>query len=289
MATITPPLKWHGGKHYLAKRIIALMPRHLHYVEPYAGGLAVLLARDPENPALMWSDRSSERGVSEVVNDIDGELMNFWESLRQCGPQMVEDLRITPFSERRWEYEQRNPYTPIDSPDWRAAVSFFIRCRQSRQGLQKDFATVSRNRTRRGMNEQVSAWLTAIEGLPEVHARLKRVLILNRPALEVIRTQDGPKTLFYLDPPYLHQTRTVTTAYQYEMSKDDHFHLLTRLGGIAGNFLLSGYRSPLYDGAAKSEGWHRVDFDLPNNAGGGKTKRRMTECVWMNFEPEKTE
>jgi site-specific DNA-adenine methylase len=44
---LTPPLKWHGGKHYLATKIMALMPPHLHYVEPYAGWLAVLLAKNP--------------------------------------------------------------------------------------------------------------------------------------------------------------------------------------------------------------------------------------------------
>src|SRR6185312_9978188 len=72
------PLKWHGGKHYLAPKIVALFPPrrsdanpdgYVHYVEPYAGGLAVLLASDPE-------------GVSEVANDLDGGLTNFWRVLQ---------------------------------------------------------------------------------------------------------------------------------------------------------------------------------------------------------------
>jgi D12 class N6 adenine-specific DNA methyltransferase len=66
---LTPPLKWHGGKQYLAKRIVALMPPHTHYVEAYAGGLSVLLAKSPT-------------GISEVVNDIDGDLTNFWHVLQ---------------------------------------------------------------------------------------------------------------------------------------------------------------------------------------------------------------
>jgi DNA adenine methylase len=66
--TLTPPLKWHGGKHYLARRIVALMPRHTCYVEPYGGGLAVLLAKNPED-------------VSEVVNDLHGGLTHFWRVL----------------------------------------------------------------------------------------------------------------------------------------------------------------------------------------------------------------
>ena len=88
MNTTTPhrpvpvPLKWHGGKSYLARRIVGLMPRHLHYVEPYAGGLAVLLARDPDDPRMWLGDTSDERGVSEVANDLDGRLMNFWRVVR---------------------------------------------------------------------------------------------------------------------------------------------------------------------------------------------------------------
>lgn len=44
MTALTPPLKWHGGKHCLADKIVALMPPHTHYCEPFAGGLALLLA-----------------------------------------------------------------------------------------------------------------------------------------------------------------------------------------------------------------------------------------------------
>ena len=77
---MTPPLKWWGGKHYLAKNIIRLMPRHLHYVEPYAGGLAVLLEKDPFDPLLCWGEKGYEQGVSEVVNDIHCELTNFWRA-----------------------------------------------------------------------------------------------------------------------------------------------------------------------------------------------------------------
>jgi len=51
---LTQPLKWYGGKHYLAQRIIDRMPRHLHYVEPFGGGLAVLLAKDPFDLRLQW-------------------------------------------------------------------------------------------------------------------------------------------------------------------------------------------------------------------------------------------
>jgi DNA adenine methylase len=118
-----------------------------------------------------------------------------------------------------------------------------------------------------------------------VHERLKRVLVLNRPAIDVITSQDGPHTLFYLDPPYLHETRVTTADYAHEMAADDHRNLLGCLATVKGKFLLSGYRSEMYDEFAESLGWHRHDFAIKNHAAGGKSKKTMTECVWCNFAP----
>lgn len=276
---LTPPLKWHGGKHDLATWIIGLMPPRctnpnkpdpndagwLHYVEPYAGGLSVLLANDPE-------------GISEVVNDLNEHLIDFWRTLadEHAFKDFAREIQCTPFCETLWSASEV-------CKDLRNPVSFFIHCRQSLSGRMKNFASITRNRTRRGMNEQVSAWLNCIEGLPAVHARLKRVLILNDDALTVIRKQDGPRTLFYLDPPYLHETRATTGEYQHEMTDKDHGKLLELLASIKGRFLLSGYHSKLYDGVAGLAGWRCHEMKINNHAAGGKTKRVMTECVWTNF------
>ena len=135
------------------------------------------------------------------------------------------------------------------------------------------------------MNENVSAWLSAVDGLPECHERLRRVEIRNMDAVAFIEKYDHSRALFYCDPPYMHETRTVTDAYQHEMTREQHAALLAKLGAIKGKFLLSGYRSPLYDAAAGQFNWRRVNFDLPNNASGAKSKERKTECVWMNYEP----
>src|SRR5215831_10305059 len=88
---LRPPAKWHGGKTYLARRIVGLMPPHVHYVEPYAGGLAVLLAKQPD-------------GVSEVVNDLDGGLTNFWRVLQDTEDfqRFVRIVQAVPFSEAEW-------------------------------------------------------------------------------------------------------------------------------------------------------------------------------------------
>lgn len=266
---LTPPLKWHGGKHYLASRIVALMPPHTHYVEPYAGGLAVLLAKNPE-------------GVSEVANDLNGDLANFWETLQHqhAFDLMRRQLEATPFSEDEWKWSGGR--FALDSGVDRA-IKFFVRCRQSMAGRMTNFAPLSRTRTRRGMNEQASAWIAAVDGLPAVHARLRRVAILNHDALDVIRQQDGPATLFYLDPPYLHETRQSRDAYAHEMTEEQHTDLCTVIRKCEGKVMLSGYPSELYRFQLEAQGWKRHDFDLPNNAAGGDAKRRMVECVWCNF------
>jgi len=264
---ISEPLKWHGGKQPLARRIVALMPAHTTYVEPFAGGLAVLLAKSPE-------------GVSEIVNDIDSLLMNFWNVLREEKPfaRFRRMAEATPFCEATW----RTCEADLKSDgSVRRAWGFFVRCRQSLAGRMKSFAPLSVNRTRRGMNEQAAAWLSAVEGLPEVHERLKRVSMLNRDASEVIRQHDSPNTLFYCDPPYVPESRAAREVYAHEMTLNQHVQLLELLKLIRGKVILSGYPKPLYDETLA--GWQRIDIDRANSAAGGDSKRRMTEVLWLNF------
>ena len=269
MKKITQPIKYHGGKFYLAERIIALMPKHLHYVEPYFGGGAVLLAKDPT-------------GTSEVVNDISGQLTDFWKCLQGLAEfrEFSRIVQAIPFSEYEWKCRLGNgEFTTCRVAN---AVNFFVRSRFSRQGLCKDFATLSRNRTRRGMNEQASSWLTAVDGLPDVHERLRGVVILNRDALDVIRQQDGPKTLFYLDPPYMHETRA-GGGYSHEMSDEEHEQLLVTLQHVQGKFLLSCYPSKLYEKYTRENSWNVADFKIDNKASGAKTKKIATERIITNF------
>ncbi len=275
---LTPPLKWHGGKHYLAIRFVSLMPRHLHYVEPYFGGGAVLFARDPEAERL-WL--SPNKGVSEVVNDINGRLVNFWRVLRDetTFNQFHRMVRCIPLA--RTEWETAHAHVADQSDRVADAVAFFVDCRQSRSGLMKGFTPLTRSRTRRHMNGNVSEWLGAVDGLPDIHSRLRRVAIENSAALDLICREDGPGTLFYCDPPYLHETRTSTSAYAFEMTVDDHRDLLDCLRRLKGKVMLSGYPSELYDRGLT--GWSRQTFELPNNAAAGSRKSRETEVLWCNF------
>jgi DNA adenine methylase len=238
----------------------------VHYCEPYFGGGSVLLANDPI-------------GISEVVNDIDGRLSNFWRVIQGKGsfPRFARTLSAVPFSEAEWRLaSESGGDDPVED-----AVRFFVYCRQSLAGRMDGFAPLTRGRARRGMNEQASAWLTAVAGLPAVHARLKRVVILNRDALDVICQQDDSRTLFYLDPPYLGETRTSDDVYSFEMCAKQHEALLETIVACKGRVMLSGYQSALYDRWLRD--WTPHKFTVPNQAAGGKQKRRMVEVLWCNF------
>jgi DNA adenine methylase len=166
------PLKWHGGKHYLAPKVWDLIERQpwfpsiVHVGEPYCGGASF---------ALEGLARGHQ--LSFFINDLDAELMNFW-SVLQNRPLFDEFHRIvtvTPFAEPEFEtcrefLDGARPDIPLDAAtglDGNAALAvakataFFVVCRQSLAGRMDAFAPLSRRRTRRGMNEQVSAWLTA--------------------------------------------------------------------------------------------------------------------------------
>jgi len=277
MPPLTPPLKWHGGKHYLAHRIVGLMPPHLHYLEPYLGGGAVLLARNPADPRL-WLP--PHHGVSEVVNDLDGRLVNFWRVLRdeEAFGRFRRAVESIPLAREEWEAAHTHAYGQDPVAD---AVAFFVDCRQSLAGRMTGFTGVTRTRTRRGMNGNASEWIGAVDGLPALHARLRPVLIENVPALDLIRREDRPGTLCYCDPPYLHDTRAAKDTYAFEMAEGDHRELLGLLRQCKGKVMLSGYPSELYDRTLT--GWSRHTFDLPNHAASGARKGRETEALWCNY------
>jgi DNA adenine methylase len=289
------PIKWHGGKSYQAEWIISNMPPRaknpnapaaddpgwLHYVEPFFGGGTVLLANNPE-------------GISEVANDLNGDLIQFWQVLANdlYFEKFQRAMAAAPFGKPVYEQAVKSSETLATMVDTRIpggldrigrAVRFFIRCRQSMAGRMKGFTPLTRQRTRSGMNAEVSAWLNAIEGLPDVHARLRRVVILNDDAVKVIKQQDGPRTLFYLDPPYLHETRETTGEYDCEMTDAEHAKLLNALSEVTGRFLLSGYPSKLYDQAEKDFGWRHVDLEIDNKSSSAKQKEKKIERLWMNY------
>jgi DNA adenine methylase len=283
---VPPPLKWHGGKHYVAKRVLELMPPHLCYVEPYFRGGQVLFRRDPGDRRLWWphptSDRRKAKGVIEVINDRSGDLMNFYDVL--ADPVLFERLArlldLGGHDENQFNRARALLRTTGGDAVARAAALFTV-CRQSLSARMKAYAPPATTRERGGREDGVNGWCGAIEGLSAAHRRMKNVRRLCRDAPKVIRQLDDPGTLFYCDPPYLHETRTAPRVYAHEMTEADHRELLELLRTVKGKVMLSGYASGLYDGALKD--WNRYHYDMPNHAAGGKKKRTMTEILWCNF------
>lgn len=294
MAKLAQPLKWHGGKSYLAPWIHANAPppgSYTHRNIVFAGGLGEF-----------WNWPSE--GVSEAVNDLNGELINLYRVLRDEGTyaEFRRIVELLPFGNELWvdepikgrgdyDKDKMNPNgrrvkPPRDAwwgaSDARRAAWFFGRYRTSRQGLGKDYATPTR-RTRRGMNEGVSAYLSAVEGLDACHERLRRVEVVSMPAVKFLRIYDHDRAFFYLDPPYLHTTREAKDAYEEEMTEDDHKVLLGTLANLKGKFLLSGYPSELYDDYAEAFGWRRHEMNIDCKASSAKDKPRKTEVLWRNY------
>ncbi|MBN9122244.1 MAG: DNA adenine methylase [Planctomycetes bacterium] len=269
---LTPPLKWHGGKTYLAERIIGLMPEHHHYVEPFCGGMAVLLRKDPE-------------GVSEVANDLNGDLTNFFRVLQRekSFERFCRRVQAIPFSRVEWEDAEQFLREQPEADKVTRAAWFFVLNRMSLAGRMGAFTGITKTRTRGGMNAEVSAWRGCVEGLATVHERLMRVLIENRPAVELMRGHDVKGAVMYCDPPYPAGTRASPTVYgDYEMTDDDHRAFLATAKGLKhARILISGYPCPMYDKALRD--WNRREFDLPNHAAGGKEKQRVTEVLWCNY------
>ena len=258
---------YYGGKFSHLDFILPLLPTaYQHYCEPFGGSAAVLINRKPANV--------------ETYNDVDSEVANFFECLREEGQDLIRLISLTPFSREELvrAHKQERGLTPMER-----ARRFFVRARQTRTGLAQ---TSSEGRwahcvltSRAGMAGAVSRWLGSVEGLAEIVQRLQRVQIENVPAIEVIRRYDSPDTLFYCDPPYPHEARGDVKAYGFEMSDAEHERLAEVLHQAEGAVAVSGYRCALMNRLYGD--WVRVDSPV-HLCNSSKTSR--IESLWMNYK-----
>lgn len=263
------PFGWYGGKFSHLNWLLPLLPACHHYCEPFAGSAAILLNRNP-SPV-------------ETYNDLDGEVVNFFRILRDQPDALTRSVGLTPFS--REEFALACTLDPALPPLERAR-RFYVRARQVRTGLNQT-ASLGRwanckNTSRAGMSGVISRWFGGVAMLPEIAERLLRVQIENRPACDVIRLYDSPGTLFYCDPPYIHETRGEAKAYRHEMTDDDHIELARTLNAVEGLVAFSNYDCGLLDLNYPPPKWHKFKA-LPrtNHA----TKGRRVEVLWTNYEP----
>ncbi len=257
---------WYGGKFSHLGWLLPLLPACHHYCEPFAGSAAVLLNRAP--------------AAVETYNDLDGEVVNFFRVLRDQPEALTRAIALTPFAREEY-HDALIPAEGLSAVE--RARRFFVRARQTRTGLAQTASlgrwANCRETSRAGMSGVVSRWLGSVDALPEVAARLLRVQIENRPAIDLIRLNDGPETLFYCDPPYVHASRGDANAYGHEMTDAQHEALAAALRAARGKVAISGYRGALMD--RLYGGWNR--YDAPEKRT-HSVKDLRQESLWANYE-----
>lgn len=263
---MTSIIKYPGAKWSLAEWIVQYFPPHHSYLEPFFGSGAVLFNKTRSN--------------IETVNDLDGDVVNLFQCIREDPEKLARLLYYTPYSRAVYQdacaVAQENPTL--------RAVRFLIRCNQG-----FGFRT----------NENFPGWKNDIQGRERAYAarywaelpdklfqtaeRLRGVQIECRPAVELIRRFRFKNVLIYCDPPYILSARSGgKRQYRHEMTDEDHLELLAALKAHPGPVLVSGYDSELY--GRELSGWHKEATESTD-----QLSRVRQECLWMNFEPPQQE
>jgi DNA adenine methylase len=263
---VKPPFTYFGGKTAIAEQIVPYLPPHEHYIEPFAGSLAVLL--------------SKPKSLMETVNDIDGDLVNFWQVLRTRTTELVRVCALTPHSRA----ELAASYEPADD-ELERARRVWIRLTQARSGQHFKRTGWRYYQDARGSATTMPDYLDSyVARIAPAAARLRAVSLECLPALELIARYGKHRTcLIYADPPYLMSARSCNDrgpSYGHEMgSEQDHRDLADALRSAAASVVLSGYHSPLYD--ELYDGWHVAEIQaFSGNSRTGNAAR--TEVVWSN-------
>jgi DNA adenine methylase len=258
-----PILRYHGGKWKMAETIISHFPAHRVYVEPFGGAASILLRK--------------QRSYAEVYNDLDGEIVNLFRVVRQHPRRLMRELALTPFA--RDEY--REAFEVVDDPlemARRTVIRSFMGFGSN--AINRAVKSGFRANSNRSGTTPAHDWANYPRNLRFLTRRLRGVIIENKQAAEIINQHDGPETLFYLDPPYVHSTRALDImhgdhGYAHEMTNGEHEELAATLSTIRGMVVLSGYHCEMYD--SLYAGWERIDFAALAD---GAAKR--TEVLWIN-------
>jgi len=254
-------LRYFGGKWAIAPWVLSHFPPHRIYVEPFGGAASVLL-RKP-------------RSRIEVYNDLDDAIVEIFRIVQdppQCRA-LIRRLRRTPYSRRMFESAFQHSPNPIIR-----AQRAIVRAYQSfhHQALFNPKKTTFADAKHRNATHcKAREWANYPRTLATLSRRLHGVILECRPAHDVIRAQDTPDTLFFIDPPYLPSTRS-KAGYRHEMTDTDHIALLEQLRHVKGMVVLSGYPSDLYDQTLHN--WHRIERQ---SRAAGSTRPR-TEVLWLS-------
>lgn len=261
MAPTRPVLRYHGGKWRLGPWILANLPSHRVYVEPFGGAASVLMQKG--------------RSEVEIYNDLDREIVSLFRVLRdrKKAARLKRLVELTPYA--REEFEES--YEPAEN-DVEQARRTLVRSWMAHgsSGL-RGHKTGFRLGSKRERTVSAGDWRHFPVAIPAIAERLAGIIIERRPAERVIRDHDGPDTLFYIDPPYPFGTRSqkrigndLYHGYRHELTDADHGKLLRHLGRLAGMVALSTYPNEAYEAALA--GWGRIQADARADRGEDRTE-----------------
>lgn len=252
--------KYPGSKWSIADWIISFFPEHHSYLEPYFGSGAVLF--------------NKSRSHIETVNDLDGNVVNLFECIREDPERLARAIYLTPYA--REVYEKAFTEEPKDR--FEKALNFYIRLNMG-HGFRTNGEKVGWKNDVQGRERAYAAqdWLKLPEKIMLASERLRGVQIENRPAIEVIKKFNHENVLIYCDPPYMLETR-YGKQYRHEMSDAEHVELLDLLLKHKGPVILSGYETGLYN--EMLQGWNKYETVSYSQA---CSKKR--EVIWMNYDP----
>lgn len=256
------PLTYYGGKQRLAETILSMIPKHRIYCEPFFGGGAVFFAKPPAE--------------LEVINDTNGELINFYRVLKTDFKNLEREIKCTLHSR---EYHQAAKVVlgyPQLFNDVKRAWAIWTLANQSfasklggtwRCDLQKSSSPKRLSNKRNSFTEEYAK-------------RLEQAQIENRDALKVIKLWDSKDAFFYCDPPYFNSDMGHYKGY----TEQDFENLLIALSELKGKFLLSSYPSEILERYTKKYKWNTKKIEgIPVSV--SLVKRKMkTEVLTGNYE-----
>jgi DNA adenine methylase len=212
-------LRYFGGKWAIAPWVLSHLPPHRIYCEPF-GGAASILLRKP-------------RSRIEVYNDLDGEIVDIFrvaQDPESCGA-LARRLRRTPYARREFELAFQGSSDPVIRAQRAITRAYQAFHHEALFNPRKTTFADARHRT--SNHCKAHEWASYPRCLAAISRRLRGVVIECRAAQDVIRAQDSPDTLFFVDPPYLPSTRS-QAGYRCEMTEQEHQELLEQLRNVRG-------------------------------------------------------
>jgi DNA adenine methylase len=259
---LRPPLTYYGGKQTIAPLIISLIPEHILYAEPFTGGGAVFFHKPPSK--------------TEVLNDTNGELMNFYLVVKDNFKPLQKMIQRTLHSRNSYRQAEVIYHNPDLFDNVRRAWAVWVICSQgfaSKMDGPFGYDKTDNTTSKRIANKRLNF-------TDDYAKRLELVQIEHADALYIIQSRDHERAFFYCDPPYVGSNCGHYKGY----TEADYEALLRLLSGIKGKFLLSSYPTEILDRFIKEHSWDSIRKELfvTVNAKGGNQKRK-TEVLTANY------